>query len=299
MRIVVLGSAARGGVPQWNCRCDVCRLAWEGDPRVAHRTQSSLAATVDGDRWLHVNASPDLRQQIASTPELQPRGRSRGSPIGAVLLTNGDVDHVAGLLTLRERQPFALYATAATLAAIAANPVFGVLAPDVVERRPISLDAGFEPLPGLAATLVAVPGKAPLWAEGAEPEIGASGETTVGVVLEAGGRRLAYIPGCARVSPALRERLRGVDALLFDGTVHRDDELIRTGVGTKTGWRMGHVAMAGEEGSIARLDGLGIGRRVFVHLNNTNPALVDGSPERRAVEAAGWTVAHDGMVLEP
>ncbi len=298
MQAIVLGSAAGGGVPQWNCRCPICRLAWAGDPRVRPRTQSSLVASPDGERWLLVNASPDIRQQIAATPALHPREGLRHSPIAAVLLTNGDVDHVAGLLTLRESQSFDLYATPEILSAIGANPVFDVLDPAHVRRREIGVEGRFSPLPGLDVALFPVPGKAPLWLEGAAPVIGEAGESTVGALIEAGGRRLAHVPGCAKISEDLRRRVEGVDALLFDGTVLEDDDMIRAGVGTKTGWRMGHVPMAGPQGSIAGLADLDIGRRVFVHVNNTNPVLVEGSDERRAVEAAGWTVAHDGLALD-
>ena len=138
---VVLGSAAGGGFPQWNCRCPVCRLAWEGDARVRARTQASLAVSADGKRWVLLNASPDLRAQLAATPRLQPQGGVRGSPIEAVVLTGAEVDQIAGLLHLRERQPFTVYATDATLAILADNPIFGVLAGDVVQRQPVALDA--------------------------------------------------------------------------------------------------------------------------------------------------------------
>ncbi len=299
MQAIVLGSAAGGGVPQWNCRCPVCRLAWEGDPRVLPRTQSSLAVSPDGESWLLINASPDLRQQITSTPALHPREGLRHSPIRAVLLTNGDVDHVAGLLTLRESQPYRLFGTADILGALAGSPVFDVVHPRFVPREEIVLDRGFEPLEGLLVTLFAVPGKAPLWLEGAAPVIGEATGTTVGALIEAGGKRLVYIPGCAAVSQDVRRRVEGADALLFDGTVLEDDDMIRAGVGEKTGWRMGHVAMSGESGSIAAFANVRVGRKVFVHINNTNPALVEGSAERRRVEEAGWTIAHDGLVIDP
>lgn len=298
MRAIILGSAAGGGVPQWNCRCPVCRFAWAGDPRVKPRTQSSLAVSRDGETWILVNASPDIRQQIAATPPLHPRSGLRHSPLQAVLLTNGDVDHVAGLLTLRESQPFDLFATAGILDAVAANPIFDVLNPAHVARREVRLESTFEPLPGLLATLFPVPGKAPLWLEGDAPVIGELGESTVGVMFEADGRRIAYVPGCARITDDLRRRVEGVDALLFDGTVLEDDDLIRAGVGAKTGWRMGHVPINGAEGAIAALAGCSIGRRVFVHINNTNPILIEGSAERRLVEESGWTVAHDGLMLD-
>jgi pyrroloquinoline quinone biosynthesis protein B len=295
--IIVLGSAAGGGVPQWNCRCPVCTLVWAGDARVSPRTQSSLAVSPDGEDWLLVNASPDLRQQLVATPMLHPRDTPRGSPIKAVLLSNGDVDHVAGLLSLRERQPFALYASAETLDVVDANRIFAVLDGDLVRREPVGLDRSFEPLPGLRVDLFAVPGKVPLWLEGAAPVVGAETGSTVGVVFQCGGRRAAYVPGCAAPSATLLERIAGADLLLFDGTLFRDDEMISVGVGVKTGRRMGHMPMSGPDGSIAALASLSIGRRVFVHVNNTNPALIEGSPERREVEAAGWTIAHDGLAF--
>lgn len=297
MQAIILGSAAGGGVPQWNCRCPICAMAWAGDRRVLPRTQSSLAVSPDGERWLLVNASPDIRQQVFATPALHPRRSLRHSPVEAVLLTNGDVDHVAGLLTLREGQPFRLHATRSILDSIAANRVFDVMAADVVARSEVALDEPFWPVPGLSVTLFAVPGKVPLWLEDGTPEIGAETETTVGAMIAANGRRLAYVPGCARVTDGLKRRLSGVDALLFDGTVLADDDLIRAGVGTKTGWRMGHVPMTGEGGAIAALADVDLGRRIFVHINNTNPVLVEASPARREVEAAGWTVAHDGLTL--
>ncbi|KQP58888.1 pyrroloquinoline quinone biosynthesis protein PqqB [Methylobacterium sp. Leaf112] len=297
MHVVILGSAAGGGLPQWNCRCPICSLAREDSTRVRPRTQSSIAVSPDGDRWLLVNASPDIRQQLFDTPVLHPREGLRHSPIHAVLLTNGDVDHVAGLLTLREGQPFTLYGTAGILDSVNANRVFDVMADGVVARESIGLDAAFEPVPGLTVTLFSVPGKVPLWLEGETVDLGAETETTVGAMIEAGGKRLAYIPGCARVTDRLKAQIAGVEALLFDGTVLLDDDMIRAGVGTKTGWRMGHVPMTGENGSIAALADIEIGRRVFVHINNTNPVLVEDSAERASVEAEGWTVAHDGLSL--
>ncbi|WP_414474470.1 pyrroloquinoline quinone biosynthesis protein PqqB [Microvirga sp. M2] len=297
MHAIIIGSAAGGGVPQWNCRCPVCRMAWEGDPQVKHRTQSSLAVSPDGARWVLINASPDLRQQIVATPALHPGDGLRHSPIAAVVLTNGDVDHIGGLLTMREGHRFGLYGTKEILDALAGNRIFDVLSRQSVLRQATELDQSFEPVDGLSVTLFPVPGKVPLWQEGAETDIGAATETTVGAMIEAGGRRLAYIPGCAAVSDALRSRLRGIDALLFDGTVLENDDLMRTGVGSKTGWRMGHVPMNGDEGSIAALSGVPVRQRVFVHINNTNPVLIENSIERRRVEQAGWMIAHDGMVI--
>lgn len=295
MQVIVLGSAAGGGVPQWNCRCPVCSLAWAGDPRVLPRTQSSLAVSSDGVSWLLLNASPDLRAQIQATRALHPRLGERHSPIAAVVITNGDVDHIAGLLTLRESQPFALFGTAETLAMVAENPVFHVVNEAFVPRNPVQLGTPFEPLPGLTLELFAVPGKVPLWQEGEHVVVNAETAGTVGVTLTSGGKRLVYIPGCAAVSETVRARVAGADLLLFDGTLYRDDEMVAAGTGVKTGARMGHLSMSGEGGTMALLADLPVGQRAFIHINNTNPALIEDSAERRAVEDAGWIVTRDGM----
>ncbi|NLH81928.1 MAG: pyrroloquinoline quinone biosynthesis protein PqqB [Phyllobacteriaceae bacterium] len=297
LRAIVLGSGAGGGVPQWNCRCRVCRLAWSGDLRVRHRTQSSLAVSVDGDRWLLLNASPDLRRQITDTPALHPRGEDRQSPIVAVLPTNADVDHVAGLLTLRERQPLVLHATRSTLDTLAANRIFDVLAADVVERRAVGLGEVFEPLPGLSIELFAVPGKVPLWLEEGDVVTDLVGEGTVGVAVEGGGRRLLYVPGCARMTPSLEARIAAAHVVLFDGTLFDDEEMIREGLGTKTGRRMGHMPMTGPGSSTEAFAAFAGVRKIFVHINNSNPALIEGSPEADRIDAAGWDVAFDGMEI--
>lgn len=300
--MTVLGSAAGGGYPQWNCNCDVCALAWRGDPRVQARTQSSIAATADGKRWLLVNASPDLRQQILSTPSMAAsaaadHGQRRASAIAAALVTNGDVDHVAGLLTLRERQPLSLYGTAGVMDVIAANPIFEVLSAECVERIRVPLDAPFEPVPGLTVEMFAVPGKVPLYLEKGDVSVGEVGEMTVGLRLSAGGQSIFYIPGCAEVTDDVRRRVSGAHAVLFDGTVFTDGEMEAAGVGAKTGRRMGHVPISGPGGSLKAFDGLGIGEKIYIHINNTNPILVEGSEERDRVEACGWRVAYDGMEL--
>jgi pyrroloquinoline quinone biosynthesis protein B len=293
----ILGSAAGGGFPQWNCGCAVCRLAWIGDPRVKRRTQASIAVTTGGDEGLVlVNASPDLRQQILVTPALQPRGL-RMSPIAAVVLTGAEVDQTAGLLTLRERGPFALFATATTLGTIESNTIFNVLAPDVVTRQAIDLGHRFMLPGGIAAELFAVPGKAPLYLEGPSPELAAESDVNVGVECAAGGARLVYIPGAAALTPAMAARIKGADVVLFDGTLFTDDEMIAAGAGTKTGRRMGHMPVSGHGGTLTALAGLG-GRRVLIHINNTNPILIEGSPQRREVEAAGFEIAEDGMRIE-
>jgi pyrroloquinoline quinone biosynthesis protein B len=292
---IVLGSAAGGGFPQWNCRCAVCRLAWDRDSRVTPRTQASLAVSADGEHWTLLNASPDLRAQLAITAALHPRAL-RSSPIQAVVLTGGEIDQTAGLLNLRERQPFTLFGTQDTLAALDGNPMFGALAPDLVARRAITPGAPFE-LPGrLSAELLFVPGKVPLYLERGAIETSIESGANVGVEIKSGGAMLMFVPGAADITPALRGRLARADAILFDGTLFTDDEMIKSGTGEKTGRRMGHMPIDGAGGSLAALKGLGK-RRIYIHINNTNPILIDGSPERRRVEAAGFEVAADGMEI--
>jgi pyrroloquinoline quinone biosynthesis protein B len=291
---IVLGAAAGGGFPQWNCRCAVCRLAWAGDARVNPRTQASLAVSADGDHWVLLNASPDLRSQIAAVPILQPQEDPRSSPITAVVLTGAEVDQVAGLLTMRERQPFSLYATADTLAAVKANPIFGVLASDVVARRSLPLDERVVVAPGLTAELFAVAGKPPLYLEGENPALAAETGANVGVAVRAAGKCLVYLPGVAAVTADLKRRLADADVVFFDGTLFTDDEMIRSGAGNKSGRRMGHMPIEGAHGTLAALADVAA-RRIFIHINNTNPILIAGSPERQQVEAAGWEIAEDGQ----
>ena len=308
MRILVLGSAAGGGFPQWNCRCANCERARNGDAAAAPRTQSSLAVTADGRRWFLLNASPDIRAQIAANPPLHPRAGLRDSPIAGVVLSNGDVDHVAGLLSLREGQPLAVYATVRVHEILRGNNIFNVLNPALVERREMRLDvpldlAGPDRSPtGLRVSAYAVPGKIALYAEdpSAGPGLGTRPGDTVGLEIEAvaTGARFHYLPGCAAMPPELAARLAGAELAFFDGTLWRDDEMVDAGLGAKTGRRMGHMSVSGEAGSLAAFAPLGVKRKVFVHVNNSNPMIVDGSPERRAVEAAGWQVAYDGMSIE-
>jgi pyrroloquinoline quinone biosynthesis protein B len=292
---LVLGAGAGGGFPQWNCNCPVCALAWAGDGRVVPRSQAGLAVSADGENWLLCNASPDLRSQILNARALHPRRGTRHSPVKAVVLTGGEIDQAAGLLTLRERQDVALYATPAILAALGDNPMFDALHRDRVPRRAVSLGETITPLPGLSVELFTVPGKMPLYLEGENPEIGESA-VNVGAELVNGDRRLLFIPGAAGVTPAMRERMLRADAILFDGTLFTDDEMIALRVGDKTGMRMGHMPIDGEDGSLAALADLPA-RRIFIHINNTNPILIEGSAARQRAEAAGFEIAFDGMEI--
>lgn len=292
---IVLGAAAGGGFPQWNCACPVCRLAWAGDPRVKRATQASLAVSADGEHWVLLNASPDLRAQLLATPVLQPARPPRSSPISSVILTGAEIDQIAGLLTLRERQGFALFATAETLNTLAANPMLNVLGEEV-RRCAVAGDAPFAPAGGISAELFSVPGKIALYLEGKDPALATETGANVGIELRCGTRRLVYVPGAAAMTPALRARLQRADVVLFDGTLFTDDEMIATGTGDKTGRRMGHLPLSGDGGTLAALAGLG-GRRILIHINNTNPILIEGSAERRTVEQAGFEIAYDGMEI--
>jgi pyrroloquinoline quinone biosynthesis protein B len=300
LHAVVLGAAAGGGFPQWNSNAPACREARRASGRARPRSQASIAVSGNGHDWFVLNASPDLRLQIEATPTLHPREGLRSSPIRGVVLTGGDVDAIAGLLHLRERHRFRLWAPRPVLDIIAANPIFGVLSPDYVERAELPLD---RPIASgeLSMRAFAVPGKVPLYLEtaGTDPGLSEAGDA---VGLEIGdretGRSLFFIPGCARITEALRRRLAGASVVFFDGTLWCDDEMIRMGVGEKTGRRMGHISMSGEGGAIAALQGVDIGRRIFIHINNSNPVLLEDSAERREAEAAGWEIAYDGMEVK-
>ena len=268
------------------------------------QTQSSIAVSSDGRQWILFNASPDLRQQINRNRQLHPAAGDplRSSPIASVVLTNADIDHVAGLLSLRERQPFSLYAHERVLDVLARNSIFNVLDPECVERRPLATqqeidicDRAGRPL-GIAVSAFPVPGKVALWLEDA-PDLGTSAGDTIGLKISDGMSALFYIPGCAAMTPDLAERLRGAACVLFDGTLWRDDEMVVAGVGSKSGQRMGHMSCSGPDGAIAAFQDLGVARKLFIHLNNTNPLLVCDSAERQAARSAGWEIAQDGMEI--
>jgi pyrroloquinoline quinone biosynthesis protein B len=286
LRVVVLGAAAGGGVPQWNCGCAVCLAARTEHPEL-QSTQASVAISADCDHWFLINASPDLRQQLIATPQLHPAaGKLRHSPIAGVVLTNGEVDAVAGLLSMREGWPFT-----------------NVLNEKNVRRQSIEEDETFEPtLPdgspsGIEILPFAVAGKSAWYLEGKAHPAGDSGAgDTLGLRIsdKATGRFFYFLAACAGVSDALKSRLAGAPLVFFDGTVWRDDELIVAGLGNKTGQGMGHIAMSGDSGAIAALAGLDIDRKVFLHINNSNPALLQDSAERKMAERAGWQIPADG-----
>jgi pyrroloquinoline quinone biosynthesis protein B len=307
MYIRVLGSAAGGGYPQWNCNHPNSRRAREGDTRAPQRTQSSIAVSADGERWVLFNASPDLRQQINDNPVLHPKAGLRDSPIKAVVLTNADVDHVAGLLNLRESQPLRLLGTGRVISVLESNSIFNVLNPKFVQRDRLNLEEKCDVTTvegtsmGLSIKPFSVPGKVALWLEdkSAQENFGTVEEDTIAIeVSNVEGSRFFYVPACAKMTAALSERLQGSDLVFFDGTLWADDEMIRDNVGIKTGKRMGHMSISDSEGTLAAFRDLDVKRKIFIHLNTTNPVLIEGTEERQQVENEGWEVSFDGMTVE-
>ena len=306
LRVVVLGAAAGGGVPQWNCGCQVCRKARSDNAHLAS-TQCSIAVSADDEHWYLINASPDLRQQLIATPQLHPKhGQLRHSPIAGVILTNGEIDAVAGLLSMREGSPFTIYGHARVLAILGSNSIFNVLGEKNVKRQPIEVDIPFVPaLPdgspsGIEVLPFEVPGKGAWYLEGKAHPAGRDGVgDTLGLRIadRASGKYFYFIAACARVTDDLKARLVGAPLVFFDGTVWRDDELVAAGLGTKTGQSMGHISMSGANGAIDGLGGLDIGQKMFLHINNSNPALLHGSAERKSLEQAGWQIPADGTEI--
>jgi len=299
----VLGSAAGGGLPQWNCACENCTLVRAGDGRIQARTQDSLALSrgAAGDRWLLVNASPEVLRQIERFTPLHPRA-ARDTGIGAIALTNGDLDHVLGLLSLRESQPLVVLATERVRAGLVErNAMLRTLArtPDQVTWR--TLELGREVLleaVGLGVTAVAAPGKLPVHLVGAvEP----SPEDNVALrVRDLASDRVCVVATAVGALDGVDTMVRGAELVFFDGTFWSADELPSQGLGKSRARDMAHVPIGGDDGSLARfarIDGLAAARRVYTHINNTNPVLRAGSPERAAVERAGWELSFDGMEI--
>lgn len=301
LRIRVLGSAAGGGFPQWNCGCPGCRAVRDGTRPATPRTQSSIAVGVGGngtaERWWVVNASPDVRTQMADAPALHPTG-DRTTPLQGVLLTDAEIDHTLGLMLLREGGGVHLHATAATERTLRA----GTRLLDTLETFcPVTwteVRPGVEhDLGGLTYRAFDVPtGKHDRW--------GAAGSGGTGRVVgyrftdPGTGRCAVYLPGVQELTPAVRDEFVGADLLLVDGTTWHDDELVRLGLARKTAHDMGHLHVGGPGGSLEVLARLGLPRVVYVHVNNTNPMLLEDSDERAEVEKAGFTVGTDGLDLE-
>jgi pyrroloquinoline quinone biosynthesis protein B len=299
MRLKILGSAAGGGFPQWNCGCVNCRRIRARSFPGTVRTQAQLAWSAGSDHWNLIGASPDLLAQIQSAPELWPRNGTRDSPIRNVILTSAEVDQVLGLLLLREFQTFRVHATSSVRRILTEdNSIFGVLArfagqvcwEDIVPERTFLADsARIEP--------VALPGSFPGFVRASRQAELNSADAVIGILLspESGAGTIGFLPGVAEISDALRERLQNCDILLFDGTFWSDDEPLGIPGITRTARQIGHVPVSGSGGTLESLAMLRRPRKVFIHINNTNPILDEESRESRMVREAGWEVARDGM----
>jgi pyrroloquinoline quinone biosynthesis protein B len=303
MRLKVLGSAAGGGFPQWNCACPNCRRVRDGKFPGVPRTQAQLAWSSGPDEWTLLNASPDLRVQIDATPELWPShtNGARHSPIRDLILTGAEVDQALGLLLLREFHSFRVHATASVRKILTEdNSMFGVLArfAGQVEWQDVPLG---QPFSAGGARLEVVPVNAgfPGFVSASRAKELNPAEAAIGLLVSpgSGGSTLAFLPGAGCVSDALLERLETCDFLLFDGTFWSDDEPSHIPGITRSARQMGHLPISGAGGSLDRLSGLRRPRKIFIHINNTNPILDDESPERRTVSDSGWEVAWDGMEI--
>jgi pyrroloquinoline quinone biosynthesis protein B len=290
MHLILLGTAAGGGFPQWNCGCTNCNAAREG--RLRPRTQDSIAVSADGETWALLNASPDIHRQIERNARLHPRA-PRHSPIRAIALANGDLDHVLGLFSLREWHPFTLFATDAVHAGLQTNAMMRTLqrTPEQLTLRRLVLHEETPLLEGLTIRAIPLPGKPPLHLVGT---MAPSPQDNVALVIAEGRKRVIYASACAD-SAALLPHVEGADVLLFDGTFHRSDELARAGLGTARAEEMAHAPVIE---SLAAFEHVRIGRKLLVHINNSNPLLDPTSPERRAVEALGWELPEDGTTFE-
>lgn len=296
MWVRVLGAAAGGGFPQWNCNCPRCRAVRDGSRPCRPRTQSSVAVSADYRRWFLLNASPDLRAQIESFPALHPHGL-RDSPLQAVLLTDAELDHTLGLLLLREAGRLEVHATAAVheTLCIGTALLHTLGAYTHVEWRPVAPGREVSLADGLSYRAFPVP-----TTKRARFGTGEGEEGVVGYRITNGhtGPALVYLPNAQQLTASVRAHLEGCTCLLFDGTCWQDDELIRLGIAGKTSREMGHLPIAGAEGSLEQLAPLPIERKIYIHINNTNPILLEDAPERRIVEEHGLEVAADGLELE-
>jgi len=308
MQIKILGSAAGGGFPQWNCNCRHCESLRAGTFSGKSRTQTQVAISNDGRAWFLLNASPDLRLQIEATPALHPRNAGRDSPIAGVLLTSGDIDQIAGLLSLRELQPFRIYCTASIRRILGEdNSVFAMLnrVPEQVSWMEIGSDETFPLLTltgdgsGISCTVFSLGSRYPVYVSRERRASLKPEEALLGVIVtSSSGKYLAYMPAVPALDDSLLQRLEESDLLLFDGTFWSDDELIQVQGSGSTARQMGHIPVSGAEGSLRKLAGLRRPRKVFVHINNTNPMLDESGPQYREVRAAGWEIAADGWSLE-
>jgi pyrroloquinoline quinone biosynthesis protein B len=300
MRLHLLGAAAGGGVPQWNCCCINC-LAARSNPSIA-RSQSQLAVSGDDQDWLLINASPDLREQLFRTPALHPRAAAgvRNTPVAGVMLTSADLDHILGLLLMREFTPVHIYATESVLRILDSNEFFNMLRrmPDQQRTYVLQHNCPVNAIAGLTITPIELPGSIPAHVPRTLRASIDPREMTLGLIFEsAEGKRAAYLPALPELKPRIFERIASCDILLVDGTLWDEDELQRLHPGTPSAREMGHMPIGGAHGSLAQLKELNHTRCIYTHINNSNPILTEGSPERRAVLDAGFEIAFDGMEI--
>ena len=302
MKIVVLGSAAGGGFPQWNCNCRQCAGVRNGTLRATARTQSSIAVSANGTDWVLINASPDILTQIRATPALQPARARRDSGIAAVMLMDAQIDHVTGLLMLREGRQLPLYCTAQVWRELNDGlPLARVLSHYCgVDRHALPLDGSVHVpgIDGIRFTPLALTSKAPPYSDHRnDPHPG----DNIGLLIEddTSGKSVFYAPGLGAIEPHVEAALRKADCVLVDGTFWRADEMIELELSHKTAADMGHLPQAGEGGMIAVLDGVKARRKVLIHINNTNPILDDDSEQRALLARHGIEVAFDGMEISP
>ncbi len=299
MHIRILGSAAGGGFPQWNCNCRNCHGVRTGDLRARARTQSSIAISDDGQQWILCNASPDIRAQLAAFPAAQPARRVRDTAIAAIVLLDSQIDHTSGLLSLREGCPHAVWCTPAVHEDLCEGfPLFNILAfwNGGLQWNPIDPGRDFTipACPGLRFTPIPLLSDAPPYSPHRhDPPPGA----TIGLIVRdtRSGGCLFHAPGIGRVDEAVRAAMSGADCLLVDGTLWHDDELRSSGVGSASGRDMGHLALSGHGGMLEVLDGLTVPRKILTHINNTNPILDEDSPEHAELHRHGVELAWDGM----
>jgi pyrroloquinoline quinone biosynthesis protein B len=302
MKIVVLGSAAGGGFPQWNCNCRQCAGVRNGTLRATARTQSSIAVSANGTDWVLINVSPDILTQIRATPALQPARARRDSGIAAVMLMDAQIDHVTGLLMLREGRQLPLYCTAQVWRELNDGlPLARVLSHYCgVHWHALPLDGGVHVpgIDGIRFTPLALTSKAPPYSDHRnDPHPG----DNIGLLIEddTSGKSVFYAPGLGAIEPHVEAALRKADCVLVDGTFWRADEMIELGLSHKTAADMGHLPQAGEGGMIAVLDAIGTRRKVLIHINNTNPILDVDSEQRALLVRHGIEVAFDGMEISP
>lgn len=308
MLVKVLGAAAGGGFPQWNCCCANCSRLRKGEFPGSARSQTQLAVSADSSEWFLINASPDLRNQIESFPALHPNSSStRHTPINGVVLTCAEVDAALGLLLLRESQPLNVYATAAVRKLLMEdNSLFGVLRRqtdqvrwhEAIPGRPFSLDSIHGRPSGITCTPISTQGAFPGHVPPDRANQLVAADAGIGLFIEHQDRRIAFFPGVLAVAPEWLERMETCDAIFFDGTFWSNDELIRIQGEGKTAREMGHLPVGDAGGTLDRFSRLAGPRKIFIHINNTNPMLDERSEEHRRVVEAGWELAADGMEIQ-